>query len=77
VTDASLDHRTRTIADWIFTVFVVFENAAGFVWAILHIDSLRVTLTHLGYPQYFVNILGPWQLACAAALIAPRTSFSL
>jgi DoxX-like family len=65
-------HGTRTIAYWIFTVFVVFENAAGFVWAILHIDYLRVMLTHLGYPQYFVNILGPWQLACAAALIAPR-----
>jgi DoxX-like family len=28
-------------------------------------------LAHLGFPQYFMNILGPWQLACAAALIAP------
>jgi DNA-binding CsgD family transcriptional regulator len=26
----------------------------------------------VSWPQYFVNILGPWQLACAAALIAPR-----
>ena len=28
-------------------------------------------LAHLGYPQYFANILGAWQLAAAAALIAP------
>lgn len=37
----------------------------------MHIDYLRVMLTHLGYPQYFANILGPWQLACAVTLIAP------
>ena len=63
--------RLRTIAYWLFTVLVVFENTSGFVWSILHIEYLRVMLNHLGYPQYFGNILGPWQLAAAAALIAP------
>lgn len=62
----------RAIAYWIFTMPVVFENAAGFVWGVLHIEYLRVMLVHLGYPPYFANILGPWQLGCAAALIAPR-----
>lgn len=62
----------RAIAYWISTLAVVFENMAGFVWTVLHIEYLRVMLAHLGYPQYFANILGPWQLACAAALIAPR-----
>ena len=61
----------RIPAYWLFTLLVVFENAAGFVWAFLHIEYLRVMLAHLGYPQYFMNIIGPWQLACAAALIAP------
>jgi DoxX-like family len=61
----------RAIAYWIFTLLVVFENAAGFLWAFLHIDYLRVMLAHLGYPQYFMNIMGAWQLAAAAALIAP------
>ncbi|HET9833639.1 MAG TPA: DoxX family protein [Vicinamibacterales bacterium] len=61
----------RTIAYWVFTLLVVFENASGFLWGILHIEYLRVMLNHLGYPQYFGNILGPWQLAAAAALIAP------
>jgi hypothetical protein len=62
----------RTIAYWVFTLLVVFENASGFVWAFLHIEYLRVMLAHLGYPQYFMNIMGAWQLACAATLIAPR-----
>jgi len=61
----------RTIAYWVFTVLVVFENASGFVWSVLHIEYLRVMLNHLGYPPYFGNILGPWQLAAAAALMAP------
>jgi hypothetical protein len=65
-------NKIRLIAYWIFTLFVVFENTAGFVWTVLKIDYLSVSLAHLGYQQYFANILGPWQLACAAALIAPR-----
>jgi hypothetical protein len=58
-------------AYWIFTLPVVFENAAGFLWAVLEIDYLRVMLAHLGYPHYFMYIVGGWQLAGAAALIAP------
>ena len=66
------DGKMRILAYWIVTLLVVFENAAGFVWAALHIGYLHVMLTHLGYPQYFMNIIGVWQLACAATLIAPR-----
>jgi DoxX-like family len=29
-------------------------------------------LAHLGYPPYFSYVLGPWQFACAGALLAPR-----
>lgn len=61
----------RAIAYWIFTLLVVFENTAGFLWVLLHIEYLRVMLVHLGYPQYFMNILGAWQLAAAVVLIAP------
>jgi hypothetical protein len=78
--------RRRTIAYWAFTLPVVFENAAGAMWLFsrfipgirgLHATSVfaqyvHVMLAHLGYPQYFQYILNPWQLACAAALIAPR-----
>jgi hypothetical protein len=63
--------RPRTIAYWIFTLLVVFENAAGFLWAVLRIEYLRAMLAHLDYPQYFMHIVGGWQLAGAAALIAP------
>lgn len=78
--------RFRTILYWTFTLPLVFENAAGAVWLfsqfIPGINRLHATfvfaeytnmmLAHLGYPQYFKYILNPWQLACAAALVAPR-----
>lgn len=78
--------RMRTIAYWTFTLPVAFENAAGAMWVFLPLiprinqlhpssifaEYLGAMLAHLGYPPYFKYILGPWQLACAAALIAPR-----
>jgi hypothetical protein len=65
--------RIRTIAYWTFTLPVAFENAAGAMWVFsLRLNFLTVTLAHLGYPQYFKYILGAWQLACAATLLAPR-----
>lgn len=61
----------RTIAYWLCTLPVVFENAAGFLWGFLQIEYLQVMLAHLGYPPYFMHILGWWQLGGAIALIAP------
>jgi hypothetical protein len=62
----------RLIAYWTFTLFVAYENLSGSIWAFLRIEYVRVLLTHLGYPLYFLNILGPFELACAVALLVPR-----
>jgi len=45
------------VVDAMLPRLVVYENAAGFIWTVLHIEYLRVMLTHLRYPQYFANIL--------------------
>jgi hypothetical protein len=62
----------RLIAYWTFTLFVAYENLSGSIWAFLRIEYVRVMLTHLGYPQYFLSILGPFELCCAVALLVPR-----
>jgi hypothetical protein len=78
--------RMRTSAYWTATILVAFENSAGAMWVLLPLiprfshtntalvfaEYLRTMLAHLGYPPYFKYLLGPWQLACAAALVAPR-----
>jgi hypothetical protein len=57
---------------WTFTLLVAYENLEGSIWAFLRIEYARVLLTHLEYPQYFLNILGPFEPACAAALTVLR-----
>lgn len=63
---------SRLIAYWIVTAAVAYENADGFIWSVLHIGYVTDLATHLGYPLYFINILGTFQLACAVALLVPR-----
>jgi len=65
-------YRIRSIAYWMSTIVVTGEMVAGSLWALLQIEFNRVQLQHLGYPPYLDLILGPWKLAGAAAVIAPR-----
>jgi uncharacterized membrane protein YphA (DoxX/SURF4 family) len=63
--------RTRTIAFWIVTVLVVQENVSGFFWALFHLEYITANLAHLGYPPYFLNVVGVGQLLCALAILSP------
>ena len=55
---------------WVFLPLIPAVNHSH--PSIAFAEYIRQMLDHLGYPQYFRFILGPWQLACAATLIAPR-----
>ena len=62
----------RLIAYRLLTIVVAFEMAAGALWDLLHIEYVRVVLTHLGYPLYLLYIIGVPRIPCAMALLAPR-----
>ena len=64
--------RYRTIAYWVTTALVVFELAMGGVWDVLRVSQVRDLIERLGYPQYFLVILGIWKLLGAVALVIPR-----
>ena len=64
--------RRRMIAYWVTTAFVVFELFLGGVWDILREPQVRVLIEHLGYPSYFLVVLGIWKLLGAAALLIPK-----
>jgi hypothetical protein len=61
----------RLIAYWLFTIVVAFEMTAGALWDLLHIEYVRVVLTHLGYPLYLLYIIGVPRIPGALALLAP------
>jgi len=64
--------RRQIIAYWVTTALVVFELTLGGVWDILRVPEVSGLIERLGYPRYFLVILGIWKLLGAVALVIPR-----
>jgi uncharacterized membrane protein YphA (DoxX/SURF4 family) len=64
--------RSQIIAYWVTTALVASELAMGAVWDILRVPKVSDLIERLGYPQYFLIILGIWKLLGAIALVIPR-----
>jgi uncharacterized membrane protein len=62
----------RAIAYWLTTVLVAANLAVGGVWDVLRTSYVRGVIEHLGYPDYFLVILGVWKVPGAVALLVPR-----
>lgn len=69
---SSFSSRRRIIAYWVTTALVVFELALGGLWDIQRVPQVRGLIERLGYPPYFLVILGIWKLLGAVALMIPR-----
>lgn len=68
---------TRIVPDraflyWTSTVLVAAELAVGGWWDVARTANVREVMAVLGYPTYFLVILGVWKLLGAVALLAPR-----
>jgi DoxX-like family len=62
----------KVIAYWVTTLIIVWELAAGGVWDVLQIPYVRDVILHLGYPTYFLLIMGVWKVPGAVVLLVPR-----
>lgn len=62
----------RQMIYWVTTALVVFELVWGGAWDILRVPDVRVLIERLGYPSYFLVILGIWKLLGAVALVIPK-----
>ena len=69
---SAFSSRRYIIAYWVTTALVVFELALGGGWDVLRVPQARGLIERLGYPQYFLIILGIWKLLGAVALVIPR-----
>jgi len=60
-------------AYWVTTVIIALELAAGGVWNILRIPYVHdLVVNQLGYPDYFLVIIGVWKVPGAVVLLVPR-----
>jgi uncharacterized membrane protein YphA (DoxX/SURF4 family) len=62
----------RTAAYWATTAVLATECLAGGVMGALQLSPFRDTATHLGYPTYFMSILGIWYVSAGVVLLTPR-----
>ena len=69
---SSSSSRGHIMAYWLTTALVVSELALGGVWDVLRVPQVRGLFERLGYPLYFLVILGIWKLLGAVALAIPR-----
>jgi len=67
-----LSPRLRAAGYWAATVCVAAELGVGGVWDIARLPFVRDVVAHLGYPSYFLVLLGTWKVLAAAALLVPR-----
>lgn len=64
--------RSRTILYWTSTAILSFALLSGGAVHIAQRPEAVEGMVHLGYPVYFMTILGVWKLLGGIALLAPR-----
>lgn len=64
--------KTKVIAYWTTTVLVALFIGSGGVAQVMHVKATVDGFEHiLGYPAYFVTILGVWKVLGPIAILAP------
>jgi uncharacterized membrane protein YphA (DoxX/SURF4 family) len=69
---SAVPSRSRTMAYWATTLVLATECVVGGVMGALRLPPFMGIVEHLGYPAYFMTILGVWYMLAGAALLAPR-----
>lgn len=64
--------KARKIAYWFFTLWLSLGMASTGIVQLIKPDEEVEKITHLGYPVYFLTILGIWKLLGVLAVLAQK-----
>ena len=65
--------KTKSILYWVTTILVAVSIGSGGVAQVAHLQQNVDGFVHvLGYPLYFVTVLGVWKVLGAIAILVPR-----
>ena len=68
-----MTRKAKNIAYWTTTILVALPIGSGGVAQLARVPGTVEGFVHvLGYPPYFVTILGFWKVAGAIAILVPR-----
>lgn len=62
----------KRIGYWVTTAIVAFVLLVGGVMDLMRPADAVELITHLGYPLYFMTIIGAWKVFGAIVLLVPR-----
>lgn len=63
--------KQRNLLYWLSTGLLAFGMAAQGVAQLLHTQGYVAIIRHLGYPAYFLSLIGLWKLLGVAAILLP------
>lgn len=63
--------KQSTVAYWVCTVLVALAFLSGGIVDALRLPQALEGMTQLGYPPYFMVILGVWKVLGAIAILVP------
>jgi len=63
--------KSKLIAYWIFTALFTVGMLASGIQQVLRVKEMTDMVTHLGYPAYFMCILGTWKILGVIAVLMP------
>lgn len=64
--------KRNKIIYWVATIFLAFGMTAGGIQQMLQVGGYNEIVTSLGYPLYFLSILGTWKLLGVIAILVPK-----
>src|SRR5580692_7026685 len=65
--------KSNKIIYWIATIFLAFGMLAGGAQQLLQTGGYVDIFRHLGYPLYFMSIIGAWKILGVIAILIPGT----
>jgi hypothetical protein len=63
--------KTNKIIYWIATIFLAFGMLAGGLQQLFQWGGYVAIITHLGYPKYFMSIIGAWKVLGVITILIP------
>lgn len=64
--------KRNKIIYWVATIWLALGMFSGGIFQFMKMEDAVKSFTHLGYPLYFLTILGVWKILGVIAILIPK-----
>lgn len=65
--------KTQRVLYWIATIWLALGMVSSGIVQLMRIPEEVEMMQHLGYPLYFLTLMGVWKMLGVLAILVPRT----